>query len=223
MTAEKAVLVCRESPPAHWGVRPPVSGTLSLIGWRTACEPAIDDGVPDEVALLLARALSAAAYVSFVTTSEEIARAAETASRLEVGTARKVAAFVFGSRISGRYFLATTRRPDVAKHLFSDPGMSWSLQSQVVLLGERGAPALEGRTLWTLHATSPIDFALLAPHGIHAAVMPGVDGDVAGLVSRSPAAEQAILGFVETEARGAGYAYETVSHEAFADRLAGSA
>ena len=105
--------------------------------------------------------------------------------------------------------------------LFDDAEFPWWLQGQVVLLSEADAPAPEideGSLLalfredWTEHAAS------LARFGIDGVVRPGVDGDIAGLLCRSDAFEDAALAALELETRRAGFEWALLSEEAFALR-----
>ena len=114
----------------------------------------------------------------------------------------------------------STRRPDTAVRLFDDAGFPWWLQGQVVLLSGPDAPppdideemllALFGED-WTNHAAS------LAP-GIEGVLRPGVDGDVAGLLSLTDAFEQVLLATLERDTRNAGFDWALLSEEAFALR-----
>jgi hypothetical protein len=48
---------------------------------------------------------------------------------------------------------------------------------------------------------------------------PGVDGDVAGLLSLTDAIEQAVLAALESETRHAGFDWELLPEDAFIDLL----
>ena len=88
----------------------------------------------------------------------------------------------------------------------------------MVLLSEPDAPppeideesllALFGEE-WTKRATS------LAPAGIEGIVRPGVDGDVAGLLTLTGAFEQVVLAALERETRRAEFDWGLLAEETF--------
>ena len=117
--------------------------------------------------------------------------------------------------------LMSTRRPETAMRLFDDAGLPWWLQGQIVLLSgpDASPPDIDDETLltlfgeeWTSHAAS------LAPIGIKGIVRPGVDGDVAGLLTFTGASEQAVLAALEGETRRAEFDWALLTEKAFTAR-----
>jgi hypothetical protein len=225
-----SVFACRDARGGQWqlGPLPPVRGRLTLIGWSQPAEQH-DAGVPEEVARVLARALTSVARVTFpCSIVSPVATSATVWSTQDEDLIRVLTAKGFGGRIAAklrgtppRITLMSTRRPETARRLFDDAGFPWWLQGQVVLLSEPDAPppeideesllALFGEE-WTGHAAS------LAPAGVEGVVRPGVDGDVAGLLSLNDGFEEAVLGALETETRLAGFEWALLTEQAFALR-----
>jgi hypothetical protein len=115
--------------------------------------------------------------------------------------------------------LMSTRRSETAMRLFADASFPWWMQGQVVLLSGLDAPppdidedallALFGED-WTKRAAS-LDAA-----GIEGILRPGVDGDVAGLLSLREGFEPVVLDALERETRLAGFDWALLAEEAFA-------
>jgi hypothetical protein len=223
-----SIFACRDARGLHWqlGALPPANGRLTLIGWSEAGDTP-DGGVPDEVARVLARALTSVARVTFPCSSVNPV-ATGVWSPLDDDLIRGLTGKGLGGRIVAKLrgnpadiALMSTRRPETAMRLFDDAGFPWWLQGQVVLLSEPGAPppeideesllALFGEE-WTTHAAS------LAPVGIEGILRPGVDGDVAGLLTLTDAFEQVVLGALERETRRAEFDWALLPEKAFALR-----
>jgi hypothetical protein len=199
---------------------------LTLLGWSQTSEQR-DAGVPGEVARVLSRALTSFSRVTFP--CSRVNAAATSAWSLSDGDlVRALSGKGLGARIAATLrgtpsdiTVVSTRREKTAMRLFDDAGFPWWLQGQVVLLSEADAPAPEidedsllalfGED-WTAHAAS------LAPVGIDGVMRPGVDGDVAGLLCRSDAFEDAALAALEGETKRAGFEWALLSEEAFALR-----
>jgi hypothetical protein len=114
--------------------------------------------------------------------------------------------------------LTSTRSAETAMRLFDDAGFPWWMQGQVVLLSEPEAapPDVDVAALlalfeddWTKQA------AALRPVGVKGAMRPGVDGDVAGVLSLTDAFDQAVLAALERETRLAGFDWAVVPESAF--------
>ena len=133
MTPRNAILLCEEAQEPKWQLQPPPSGRLALVGWRLA-EERVDAGVPDEVASLLARALTAVALVSFPSSSEPTGAGKTVARPLEPAGRKERLRSVL-SRGPSRFFLVSTRGPEVAKSLFEDPAFPWWLQGHLSRAG----------------------------------------------------------------------------------------
>ena len=223
-----SLFACRDARSRQWqlGPLPPAAGRFTLLGWSQTVERR-DAGVPDEVARVLARALTSVSRVTFpcsfvnsIATSgwspfdDDLIRALT-----DKGIAGRIVAKV--KRTPPDLALMSTVRPESAVRLFDDAGFPWWMQGQVVLLSDPDTPPLEiGQASllalfdddWTKQA------ALLARVGVRGIVRPGVDGDVAGLLSLTDAFEQAVLGALERETRVAGIAWSLVPETAFASR-----
>jgi hypothetical protein len=199
---------------------------LTLIGWSEVGDRP-DAGVPDEVAHVLARALTSVARVTFPCSFVN-AVATSVWSPLDDDLVRALTGKGLGGRIVAKVrgtpaeiALMSSRRPETVMRLFDDAGFPWWLQGQMVLLSELDAPppdideesllALFGEE-WTKHAAS------VAPIGIEGIVRPGVDGDVAGLLSLTEAFEQVVLAALERETRLAGFDWALLPEKTFALR-----
>jgi hypothetical protein len=199
---------------------------LTLIGWSQSTDPP-DGGVPDEVAHALARAFTSVARVTFPCSSVN-AVATSVWSQLDADLIRALTAKASRGRIAAKLrgtprdmVLMSTRRPETARRLFEDAGFPWWLQGQVVLLSRPDAPPPDVddeaplalfEEDWTGHAAS------LAPVGIEGIVRPGVDGDVAGLLTFTDAFDRIALGALETETRRAEFDWALLTEKAFTGR-----
>jgi len=225
---QTSIFACRDARGAQWqlGPLPAATGRLTLIGWKQTPEPH-DAGVPEEVAHVLARALTSVARVTFPCSSVKPV-ATSGWSPVDGDLVRLLTGKGIGERIVASLkgkppdiTLISTRQPETALRLFDDPSFPWWLQGQVVLLSQPDAPppdideeallALFGEN-WTQNAAS------LAPVGIGGILRPGVDGDVAGLLSLTDAFDQAVFAALESETRRAGFNWALTSEEAFALR-----
>jgi hypothetical protein len=221
-----SIFACDDPRGLHWqlGPLPPVTGRLTLVGWSQTTSRH-DAGVPEEVARVLARALTSIARVTFPSS------AADGATRLWSPSGddlvRALTGQGFGDRVVAKLrgrppdvALMSTRRPETAMRLFDDASFPWWMQGQVVLLSDPDAPppdldedallALFGED-WTKHA------ALLAANGVRGIMRPGVDGDVAGLLSSRDEFEQVVLDALERETRLAGFDWALLPESAFAE------
>jgi hypothetical protein len=225
---QTAVFACRDPLGSHWqlGPLPPAAGRLTLIGWSQPAERR-DAGVPEEVAGVLARALTSIARVTFPCSFVKPV-ATDGWSMMDDDLIRVLSVKGLGRRIVSRFrgtptdiTLMSTRRPETAAGLVDDAGFPWWQQGQLVLLSKADAPPpdIDGDTLlalfeddWTQRA------ALLGPGGIEGILRPGVDGDVAGLLSLTDAFEQVVLEVLESETRHDGFDWALLPEKAFALR-----
>ena len=223
-----SIFACRDPRGLHWqlGPLPPATGRVTLLGWSQTTERH-DAGVPDEVAGVLACALTSTARVTFPS-SAATDRATRVWSPVGDDLVRALSGKGFGERVVAKLrgrpshmALISTRQPETASHLFDDAGFPWWMQGQVVLLsGPDTLPTdLDEEALlalfsedWTKHA------APLAAGGVDGIMRPGVDGDVAGLFSQSDKFEQRVLDALERETRVAGFDWAVLPEEAFALR-----
>jgi hypothetical protein len=226
-----SIFACRDARGREWqlGPLPPDRGRLTLIGWSQPAETR-DAGVPEDVALVLARGLTSVARVTFPSSLvSPIATSMMTVwSPLDGDLVRVLTAKGFGGRIVAKLrgtpphiALTSTRRPETARRLFDDGAIPWWLQGQVVLLSEPDAPPpdIDEESLlglfgeeWARRAVS------LAPAGVAGVVRPGVDGDVAGLLTLAEPFEQVVLAALERETQLAGFDWEQLLESEFALR-----
>ena len=223
-----SVCVCRDPRGLQWqlGPLPPVAGRLTLIGWRQAVEP-IDDGVPEEVARVLAGALVSVARVTFASSSSGPA-ATNGWSQRGGDLIRTLTRKGIGGRVVAKLTgappdigLTSTKRPETVVRMFDEAAFPWWMQGQLALLSEPDAPPpdIDEPTLlalfedeWTKEAAS------LARIGVQGIVRPGVDGDVAGLLSLSEGFEQGTLDALERETRLAGFDWSVLPEATFPGR-----
>jgi len=220
-----SIFACRDPRGLHWqlGPLPPATGRLTLLGWSQTTERH-DAGVPEDVTRVLGRVLTSTARVTFPSSA-----ATDGATRVwsPVGDdlVRALSGKGFGERVVAKLrgrppnvALMSTRRPETAMRLFDDASFPWWMQGQVVLLSgvdalppdvdEDALLALFGED-WTKRATP------LAAAGIEGIMRPGVDGDVAGLLSLKDEFEQTVLDALERETRLAGFGWALLPEEAF--------
>ena len=225
-----SILVCRDPRGSHWqlGTLPPPQGPLTLIGWRQLPEPT-DSGVPQEVAAVLARALTAVARVTFPSSAIDVpvgeawsAHGDDMVRELTSQGAGGHAKTILKGR-PNKVVLVSTRAPATVMTAFDDAQYPWWMQGQVLMLSAVDAepPDVDLEKLfaffdeeWTRQA------AALSARGLVGVMRPGVDGDVAGLLALADAIGRAFLGSLEHEARLAGMNWEVVDERTFAERLA---
>ena len=200
---------------------------MTLIGWHE--DPRRHDGgLPTHVATVLARALTAVARVTFpcsATTPPGPGGWSPSGERLVRGlvTSRlsgRVAAFLKGQ--SRQVALVSTRDPRTVAAAFDDGEYPWWLQGQALLLSGRDAvpPEIDWEALlallgerWSTEAVARTDAGLIG------VLRPGVDGDVAGLLSLTPDFEESVLAALEPESRLAGVGWAVVTEDECALRL----
>jgi hypothetical protein len=191
---------------------------VTLVGWTRAADQE-DGGVPHDVAMVLARALTSVARVTFPA-SHTPPSDAQTWSSFEGGLIRpldaagvleQLAARLRGGRSGGT--LISTRQPEVLVSAFADGGFPWWLQGQVLLLStpEGPPPDVTGAALWALFEDGwTVQTATLATSGVLGVVRPGVDGAVAGALSLSGEFDATFLAALERETRLAGLTWSPV-------------
>ncbi len=225
-----AIIACPDPRGAEWrlGPLPPVEGRMTLIGWRQGPEY-VGGGVSESVTRVLARALTSVARVTFPSsTVDPVATSAWSASGGDF--TRVLVQQGFGGRLVARLrgtpsevALISTRRPGSVRALFKEAGFPWWLQGQVALLSEPDAPPPD-IAADALLALIDDDWAsrvvALAGESVVGVVRPGVDGDVAGVLSLTPPFEQSLLAALEREAVEAGFSWATLGEEEFGRQLA---
>jgi hypothetical protein len=221
MNQMNAILLCKAAREPCWQLPPPPSGTLGLIGWRLA-QQEVDAGVPEDVASLLTRALTAVAWVTFPSSSEPTSSVETVVRPLEPAGVKERLDTVL-SRAPSKFFLVSTRRPEVARSLFDDPAFPWWLQGQMVILtpADGPTPNLDRRSLlammneaqWPAHETA-------SAVGISALVRPGVDGDVVGIVASTEGFDQVLWDSIQREAARSSFTCEITTENQFTALLA---
>ena len=226
---QTSIFACRDARGPQWqlGPLPPPTGRLTLLGWSQTPEPH-DGGVPEDVARVLARALTSTARVTFPCSFVKTVPATGIWSSLDGDQVRALTGKGIGKRIAAKVkhappelTLMSTRRAKTAMRLFDDGGFPWWLQGQVVVLSAPVAlpPDLNEADLlslfdedWARRAAS------LAGLDVDGVVRPGVDGDVAGLLSLTQPFGERVLAALEHEARAEGFEWDVVSEVAFVQR-----
>lgn len=221
---ERTLLVTREVLRSRWQIRQPVGEATVVLGWRTTQELEIDDGPAPEVALIMARAFTAIALVTFPLAEPPKANPVDWVRVLtEPNPLLKVRDR--WERIPATFYMVSTRSPQAAAQLFDDGRFSWTMQTTLALLGSPDAPPPElirAEVLGVCMSQS-VDFGALEKHAIIGAVLPGVDGDMALLACRDRETQGTLLAAIEREARAAGYDWRVCSAEAFTDAMADGA
>ncbi len=198
------LLVCSNFKRTHWQL--PVEGTDErlLIGWRIASSSR-DGEVPGDVVNLLMAALCSRATLTFAS-----------AIKAPIGASLLSRSW----RLNRHFKWSSTSDPkEAAAGIFSSESFAWNLQAQVVILSAPGTlPRLEERHLRLL--SEPKLFAELGKVGARGALLPGTDGDFAGLYAFEPDDIRAIEKDFSQLAREAGSELVSVSEEAFGRLLA---
>lgn len=215
MSNKRGFLLCENPEPTKWQLHAPIQGNLWILGWRRLPEYEIEGGVPDEVAEILANSLTRAALVSFPAI-ESSSNTSDYVRRIDAGLLESMEAGFL--RIPGSFNIISTTRPESAKCLFNAGGFPWDMQGQIILLSPPGSqpPALDRKTLFSvMNDNLKADFNMLSLIGVQAIIYPGVDGDVAGIVSSSRAFANEVLRAIESEAIRSGFSWQVVAEDDF--------
>ena len=224
-----AIFICHDPRDAGWelGALPATGGAMVLIGWRQIPEP-VDCGVPNDIAVMMARALTCAARVTFLSTEidapsnvwslqgEDLVRSMEKTGL--VGCIQNAI-----NHMPHHAVLVSTRRPETALRLFDDGGFPWWLRGQVVLLSdpETAPPDIDWPLLVAFMEnawpTCTMDFPCAGVEGV---IRPGVDGCVAGFLSLTTSFEAAMVAALKSESLQAGFDWAVLSEDAFRERIA---
>lgn len=215
MSKEKGFILCKNPESPNWQLNSPVQSDLWMLGWQILPEYEIEGGMPDEIAEILAKALTSTALVTFPTI-DSVGATGDCVQRIEAGVIGSVAAAFSGT--PGSFNLISTTNPETAKNLFNAGYFPWDLQGQIILLSPPGSqpPVLDRKTLFSvMDANLHTDFKLLSSVGVQAMIYPGVDGDLVGIVAASPAFENEILRAIEAEAVRSGFGWQVVTEDEF--------
>ena len=217
MNPRDELLVTFMPKSSRWMLPPSETGQLVMIGWRIAEGRPIDAGIPPLIAGVLGSAFTRSSWVSFFDASEPL-----TSARARVG---KLVASDLGEQVRAvmqhvprTVFQISTREREIAVAAFDARLFSWSMQGQVLLLSAPEHPprVLTWVEMWSLISRErSITSAVLDSFDIEAALFPGVDGDVAGLVSSNRQIETRIVAALQSAAEAADVEWRVVSEEAF--------
>ncbi len=224
MTNPISIYVCLSALKSHWGLGdvPANAGQMLAIGWRLPGRP-VDNAVPDQVAVMLARALTSVAEVSFLVSDGTVDDLDPGASRVRVvkpaSLIERADAVIANEPVNIK--LASTHEPDTAVRLFEDFGHPWHAQAQVALLSVLDhAPQLHRKTLLAaLNGAWVNSIPALKTAGVQALVRPGVDGTVAGILSLDDAFTAAFLPALEREVRVCAMEWQVLVERDFAARV----
>lgn len=198
-----------------------------LLGWN-APSKSIDSGVPEAVRAVLAGALTSIARVSFpvsevprriskteMNSDEDQVRLLGTGGPIERAAARL-------KRMPSSITLLSTRSQKTAAKLFEDAGYPWRLQGQVALLSAPDAapPEVDRQTLlslmsddWATHGVQ------LRSIGVVGVLRPGVDGDVAGVLSLTREFKKILLEALAHQAKLENFDWLLLDEKNFVDKL----
>lgn len=219
MTVPGSLLLCHAPHSAKWQVSRSGRGRVLLIGWADT-SLRVDAGVPSWVVQIFAKAFTHSHRVSFPST---VVRpdAAELYTLMNAGGIwhRLTSS---GPRM---FALVTTARPGVAAEAFNDPGFPWWMQAQFALISLVDAPEPQITRDEILDLLSAPETAeqLLQRHKLVACLSPGVDGDVAALLTLGEPEQHALLTVLHQVAAEANVPVITVDENDFSERLAARA
>jgi hypothetical protein len=115
----------------------------------------------------------------------------------------------------------STTDPQTLMQAFDDAAHPWSMQGQVLLISApaEAPPGIDRKQLRALLENEWGDAAdALSAPGVIGVVRPGVDGDLAGLLTLTADAERTSLAALEGETRRASFDWSVLTEELFAER-----
>ena len=223
MTRSNELLVSAGMPSDKWQLPPVATKDILMIGWRLATGRSVDDGVPPEVAPILAHALTSLGWVSFFEGSNPNGALDDRVSRImPSGFGGRVKAAVAG--LPKEVHLVSTRRPELVTSAFDASFFSWVLQGQAILISpdDRGPPVLDWAQMLSLTGGEGSALsASLSVWGASAVVRPGVDGAVAGFVAASGVVKERALASIREAAASQGFDVRLLTEGEFEEALAG--
>jgi hypothetical protein len=185
---------------------------MTLIGWRVTPEPD-EAGVPALIANVLVHTFATVARATFPSSSLDSVSQTSWAL-LGEDYVRGLSPESLAGRLRGalkglpqQIVLISSRQPLTLRRMFDDPAYPWWLQGQVTLLSdpEGAPPEIDRDTLLSLIADDWSKRAgALVGLGVRGIVRPGVDGDMAGLLSLTDDFDKVFLRTLESETRRTG-------------------
>jgi hypothetical protein len=209
-------LVTSKPKLQQWQLPQQSTDCVTMIGWHAAA----GSGVPANVAQILLRAFTTTGWVSFFDASEPAELSDTRVARLEAGIGGRLRASL--ARFPHEIFLISTRRWDVGVSAFDASIFSWSMLGQALLISDGEAPTAAvgwDEAMVITGREEPITAQMLSAWNLDAIVFPGVDGDVAGLISASAPIEERILEDLRAEAEAADFTWRTLAENEFAEAL----
>ena len=213
-------LVLTLNPVApHWEFTPPSCATQTcLIGWVMA-KPSVDAGVPNTVAALFARVLARCAMVTFFSDSTRSIDGVESTEHYERPVTQVIKPTgLLGAVVHKGYPLTSSQDPAIVQTLFDADGFSWPLKAQRAFLSAPGVlPDLQFKD---------VDMAFNRPQALECEelvskahvlgmLLPGVDGDFAGIVAFSNDFWTRFMDAFEAENRESNIAWSAVDEANF--------
>lgn len=219
---DRKVLVGTRGPlGSSWRVALPAGGLpFILLGWRVAAEIERDGGMPETVGMLLAEALLRVGVLSYPSSSLPAA-STDTQIRPMIGAGLGNRLRAVLSRAPSKMWLVTATSPSVACQLFDDPGFPWWMQGQIALISASSSSVdLDRPTLLKLmDPMRPMRRDELHALSLKAVVQPGVDGDVAVIISIDSETDAAVVAAIEATAQKFGFQWHTGPEAEFASVL----
>jgi hypothetical protein len=218
--------LCHDPARPHWqlGTAPRANRAMTLIGWK-AQPAAIDAGVPDPVAALLAAALVSVGRVGYFSRTGNSDCKTSQGDSLQVLDPGNFATRLI-SKLRGfpsDAMLCASRNAETVKQLFETDGFSWTMQGQTALLlaPDAAPPQLTFQSAQRLLGDGWSEEVVgFGRHGLIAALRPGVDGDVAAYLPLNDDARAAFLNALRIECASRGFMLENCDEETFSARLA---
>jgi len=193
MSQVKTILVCLDQADPKWEL--PVDtgrGVQRCMIGWVTDPPPVDTGVPVDVARMLSGVLVNHAVVNYPR------KVNKSASIVHAVTAEQ------------------------AQPAFEDEYFDWTQRGQVILLSPPNtpSPAISERSLEV--ARDPARLHRLCDDGFSGVMLPGVDGDVAGVYTCAAGLRDSLLESLEAACRDIGARFRKVAEDQFADELAQS-
>lgn len=195
-----AVLVCKDRQVSHWELpTPPVGWSLCVLGWKVS-PASLDAGVPKAAAIVFGDALAKVATVSF------FARPGQPSTLHRLLSLRAVPR------------LRQTRDPREIEELFDDDYFHWSQKAQAAFLSPPLAPRPSLGIEDIKHALGGESYTQFRARNVLGVLVPGVDGDVAGLYTTDAGFRHHICSSLEETVVARGAEFLVTDQEQF-DRM----